>query len=152
MRNRVKAKDKAKNPPAPAKWFIVVLLILLPPVGFYFMIKYHKRWVKSHTAFTVGFSAYFFLIILGSSLANAPKNKIEAPNIKADTKVTDEAIDYQSITVETGEPKAGETGNRRIEYLIKKKDNTEVGRIILKDEITKEPIDEVIVKSEAKNE
>lgn len=44
--------------------YIITLLIIVPPVGFYFAAKYRKKWTH-RPLFVVAYVIYLVLIILG---------------------------------------------------------------------------------------
>ena len=48
-----------------SKWYILALLALFPPVGYYFAIKYHKTWVKQNWWFTALVGLYFAALVAG---------------------------------------------------------------------------------------
>ena len=44
--------------------YIITLLIIFPPVGFYFAVKYRKKWTHN-PVFIVGYVAYLVLLVVG---------------------------------------------------------------------------------------
>lgn len=55
---------------AISNYYIITLLIVCPPVGYYFAVKYHRNWVKRHIWFTVCIACYFVILIAGLVLTN----------------------------------------------------------------------------------
>lgn len=56
-----------------SKWYILALTIVFPPVGFYFAVKYHGKWVKRNWWFTVLVTLYFVAIVVGIVLTGLGK-------------------------------------------------------------------------------
>lgn len=48
-----------------SKWYVLALLVVCPPVGFYFAMKYYAGWVKKNIWFTVLVGLYFVAMVVG---------------------------------------------------------------------------------------
>ena len=48
-----------------SKWYILALIIVFPPVGFYFAVKYREEWVKKNWWFSMLVALYFAVLTAG---------------------------------------------------------------------------------------
>ncbi|EKE11533.1 MAG: Rare lipoprotein A [uncultured bacterium] len=82
------------------------------------------------------------------------EDKIVVTRINVEEKIVEEDINYKTITKEDRKlgwreektEQAGKKGIREIKYKITYKDNKEISRVILEKNITKEPINAILVK------
>ena len=129
-------------------WYIIAILILLPPVGFYLVMKYRSNWLSKHRAFPVAVAAYVIILTCGYFLSKYPANVVMSRNIKTETITQKEAIPYATVTQNSGEAQEGTPGEKEVEYEVKYLDGREIGRVILKETIAKEPLDAVVISPE----
>lgn len=148
MRDKLKPEKQASNPEKPSpSWLIILLTVIFPPTGFYLAQKYHHEWVISHKAFSVTIAVYTVFIIFGVILDTRPHNHFSDSTAKIyiEHKTQEEAVDFETLTVMTGEPQDGKNGIKRVEYEIKYLDGKEIGRIIVKEEVIEQPQNEIII-------
>lgn len=50
-------------------YYIIILLIFMPPIGYYFAATYRSRWVQRNPWFTILVVFYSIFIIVGLILA-----------------------------------------------------------------------------------
>lgn len=149
--------DELKD--AKYNWLIILSIILVAPLGLFFIIKYRSKWWANKVIKVVAIilTIFFGIMCIGALaslqttnetiISNTPTFRIETKELQEKETIkynTERRNDNTLIKGEESIITEGVDGEKTIIYEVKYKDGKEVIRNKLSEAITKEPINEVI--------
>ena len=145
--------DKLKD--AKYNWLIILTLILIAPLGLFFIVKYRPKWWANKVIKVVAIvlTVFFGIMCIGAmvnpqtdnGVTNTPTTETKEVEVKEAIKYETERKDDPNLA--KGEEKViteGVEGERIVVYEVKYEDGKEVTRNKISETITKEPINEII--------